>query len=102
MDAIIESVASIDDLFLEGEEIRFRSELEYVYKINLPAGIPLPRAFRLWLNKINSEAQENLSCTLNGNIATGLFAFNSGIRPLLSCLTNITRIKRLSFFFYDR
>lgn len=98
MHKVLHAVFSVPDITTPDEESALRSEIEYSLNIDLPDHTSFKRAMELALDRANIEIQESL----NGeeeDIKKSFLSFNSGIRPFLSCLAQVGRLRNSHFSF---
>jgi hypothetical protein len=92
MASIVSTLLKIVKLMSQREEIKFRAEMEYILGIELLKDAPTLQALLIALDRANVNAQEALNSD-NKETIYKLISFSSGLRPLLSSLSRIPKLK---------
>jgi hypothetical protein len=98
MQAMIEAVFKITNIATDEELKNFRSDFEYLYDVEFGDGISVDRAVWLFLNDTMRRVQYVLE-EKAVNYSGVYYSFNSGVKPLISCLRRFEKISSAHFSF---
>lgn len=98
MQAIIDAVFKIPNIATDEELENFRNDFEYLYDVEFAVAIPVNRAVWLFLNDTMRRVQYVLE-EKAVNYSGVYYSFNSGVKPLISCLRRFEKLSNAHFSF---